>query len=251
LEDNRMNRRIQALFVSLVILVILSGAGCGRGYSAENYLVWRIIKMPDGLERITFKGVADRWSIEILREDIVCFGVECLGRDTAARDDSRVSAGLIAVQFPPTDQESRMEAQRICKPLFPAYVRFALASLLGRTCVFHEIGRNDKAISEPADTDIMKPLGAAAYCDRGAVHTENGQYDQAISDYSKAIEMNPQFAKAFYDRGVAYYRKGQQNLAISDYARAIEINPQLSEQDDLFIRLIREKWARHKESQRS
>ena len=60
--------------------------------------------------------------------------------------------------------------------------------------------------------------------------------------------MDPQFAKALYNRGVAYYRKGQHNLAISDYARAIEMNPQLRKQDDLFVRMIRKKWASIKQS---
>ncbi len=60
--------------------------------------------------------------------------------------------------------------------------------------------------------------------------------------------MNPQFARALYDRGVAYYRKGQHNLAISDYARAIEMNPTLREQDNLFVQMIRKKWARLRES---
>lgn len=246
-----MNKRIQALFASVSILVILSSAGCGRRYSTENYLIWRIIKMPDGSKRVTFGGVADSWSIKTFREDIVCFGAECLNKYATTRDDSGMSGGLIAVQFPPTEQENRIEAKWISKPLFPPHMHFALANLFGWISIDHEIGRNDKAISELTDAVVKDPLDAAAYCDRGAVHAESGRYDQAISDYSKAIEMNPQFAKAFYNRGVAYYRKGQHNLAISDYARAIEINPQLNDQDDMFVRLVREKWAKFKESQRS
>jgi tetratricopeptide (TPR) repeat protein len=246
-----MNKRILVLFASVSILVMLSVAGCGRGYSTENYLIWKIIEMPDGSRRVTFRGVADSWSIKTFREDILCFGKDCLNKYATTRDYSGMSGGLIAVQFTPTEQKGKIEAKRIGKPLFPPYMHFSLANPLGWILIHHEIARNDRSISEPTDADVLDPLDAVAYYDRGGVHAENGRYDKAISDYSKAIEMNPKFAKALYDRGVAYYKKGQHNLAISDYARAIEINPQLNDQDDLFVRLVREKWADFKESQRS
>ena len=241
-----MDKRVQVLFASVSILVILSGAGCGRGNSTENYLIWRII---DPEKKIyAYQGVADSWSIETLREDIVCYGAECLSGKTTMANGSSTSGGLIAVQFPPRERESEIVACWDRKPLFLAHYYFANASLLWRLTGHYPAVQQNKAILQSPDPVETDPPDAAAYCDRGAVHAESGRYDRAISDYSKAIEMDPKFAKAFYDRGVAYYRKGQHNLAISDYARAIEINPQLRKQDDLFIRVIREKWARFKES---
>ena len=243
----RSKTRIHALFSSTLILVILSIAGCGRGNSPKQFLIWRLIGMPDEVPKKNFEGVADSWAVEVLREDIACFGADCAGRDIITITDSGIRRRLMAEQFPHREQESGIEARLREKPLFPAYLHSALATLLGRSSVYHEKVQYDKAVSEFTDAIEMNPGDAAAYCNRGAAHAKTGRYDWAISDYSKALEINPQFAKAFYNRGVAYYRKGQHNLAISDYARAIEIDPQLRKQDDLFVRVIRKKWANLKE----
>ena len=239
-------KRIHFLCVSVSILFILSCAGCGRGNSAKRYSIWRVIDRPEK----TFEcvGVADGWAVQILREDIVCVGAECMSRDTARNNDSSTSGGLIAVQFPPQEQESETVDPRVRKPLFPAYYYFANASPLWRLTGHYPAVQHNKAILQSPDPVETDPPDAADHCDRGCAHAEEGQYDRAISDYSKAIEMDPKFARAFYDRGAAYYRKGQHNLAISDYARAIEIDPQLRKQDDLFVRMIRKKWASFKES---
>lgn len=244
----KTNKRIQVLFAGIAILVMLSGAGCGRGYSTEKYLIWRIVKTPDGSEEVAFAGVADRWSMKTFDEDILCLGAECLRKDRTILADSGKSSGLIAIQYPPAERAGQTEAQWVCKPLFPYFWRFSLATLIGRISTCYKADRNGKVISEPIDVIAAEPMDAEAYCERGAGYSENGWYDRAISDYNKAIKVNPKFAQAFYNRGLAYYRKGQHHLAIADYARAIEINPKLHDQDDVLIRMIREKWANHKAS---
>ena len=202
--------------------------------------------MPDGSENVTYEGVADRWSMETFRDDIVCFGADCLREGTTVLADSRKSSGLVAVQYPSSKKQDRTEARWICKPLFPSYTRFTLATLLGRITTCYQINQKGKVLSEPIDVIARDSLDAETYCERGAIYVESGRYDKAISDCNKAIEMNPKLAKAFYNRGIAYYRKGQDNLAIADYARAIEINPKLHDQDGVLIRMIRQKWAKHK-----
>ena len=243
-----MNKQIKVLFACVSILMMLSAVGCSRGYSTEKYFIWKVSKMPDGSEKVAYEGVADRWSIEMLRDDIVCFGADCLSEKATVLADSGKSSGLIAVQYPSPKQQDRTEAQWICKPLFSSYTRFTLATLIGRITTCYQIDKNGKVISKPTKLIARDSLDAETYCERGAVYFESGRYDEAILDYKKAIEMNPKFAEAFYNRGIAYYRKGQDTLAISDYAKAIEINPQLHQQNDVLIRMIREKWAKHKES---
>lgn len=281
-----MNKRILVLAAGVSILVILSGAGCGPEPSTEKFLIWRIIKMPDGSKRVTYKGVADDWAINTLREDIVCYGTECIDKYAATTDNSGMRDGLVAVQYPPAQQKDRLDFSRISmRQLFPPYMHFSLASMFGWVSIYREINHNDKAVSDPIDDAVADQLDAIAYFNRGSVHAQSGRHERAISDYNKAIEMNPKFAKAFnnrgvsyckkgqkdlaildyskaievnpkfaqafYNRGIAYYNKGQNSLAISDYARAIEINPQLNDQEDMFVRLVRKKWAKFKESKRS
>jgi tetratricopeptide (TPR) repeat protein len=251
LEDSRMKRRIQVLFAGMAILVTLSVGGCGGGLSSERYLIWRIVRTPDGEERAVFEGAADKWAMERLRKNIVCFGAECMNGDAVTLDRSDTSGGLIAVEIPPAKQTHRMEARCLCKPLIPSYMNFPIAGLLGRVRTCLKTGRKEESVSEPAEATVADSLEAAAYCGRGAIHVEDGRYDQAVSEYSKAIEKYPQFPKALYGRGTAYYEKGEYDLALSDYAKAIELNPQFDEPDDRFTRLVREKWARSKERQRS
>ena len=247
----RTSKRTQASLAGVIIPVMLFVSGCGPGNCSKQYLIWRII---DGRKNIyEYEGVADSWALNIkfLQEYIVCFGPECFGRNWPATDDSGTGRRLIALQIPLQTQGCDTGVPPREKPLFAPNVHFALASLLGRITVSHEPDKHKNLSSEREDAVEMGLFDAAVYCDRGAVYAENGLYDRAISDYSKAVEMDPKFAKAYYDRGIAYYRKGRHKLAIADYARAIEINPQLHKQDDIFVRLVREKWARLKESRGS
>jgi hypothetical protein len=96
-----MNKRIQAIFSSVLILIIVSGAGCGHRHSVEKFLIWRIIKMPNGSERIAYKGVADGWAINTLHEDIACYGTECLNKYSTTPDSPGIRDGLVAVQYTP------------------------------------------------------------------------------------------------------------------------------------------------------
>ena len=244
----RMDRKTYVLFAGISILIALSAAGCGRGYSTEKYLIWRVATAPDGSEEVAFEGVADRWVMQTLRKEIVCTSADCLRRGSTILADSGKSSGLIAIQYPPAKRAGQGEAQWVCKSLFPAHWHFSLATLLGRSSTCYQVNRNVEVISEPMDVIAAEPMDAEAYCGRGAVYSESGWYDKAISDYNTAIEINPKLARAFYDRGVAHYRKGEHHLAIADYARAIEMNPTLRNQDDVLIRMIREKWANHKAS---
>jgi tetratricopeptide (TPR) repeat protein len=242
----RVRKAIRAVLASVSIPFILSCAGCGWGRSEKPYCIWKIFELRDG--RKAYRGVSDDWAIKILREDIDDFLLDGVDRGTTASNDSTTDGGIVAVRFPPQEQESEIVAPPDRKPLFPAHCYFANASPLWQLTGHYKPGQHDIPISEPNDATSMNLRDAAAYCDRGIAHAESSRYDRAISDYSKALEIDPRFAKAFYNRGVAYYRKGQHNLAISDYARAIEMNPQLRKQDDLFVRVIRKKWASFKES---
>ena len=285
MEDTRMNMRTQVLIAIISIFVTLSSAGCNHGHSKENYLIWRVIKMPDGSKGVTYKGVADAWALNTLRKDTVHYGTESLNEYAATPYDPGMRDDLVAVRYPPVQQKDRIESDRIgMRQLFPPYRNFSIANMFEWVSIYRKFPRNDKAISKPIDAVVTDQLDASAYFDRGYVHTQNGRYERAISDYNKAIEMNPKYAKAFnnrgaayymkgqkdpaildyskaieinpnfadafYNRGVAYYSKGQQSLAISDYARAIEINPQLYDQNDMFIQLIRKIWTKFKESKR-
>ena len=72
---------------------------------------------------------------------------------------------------------------------------------------------------------LVEPVYAGAYIDRGVAHYRNGQNQLAINDWTKAIQLSGNTdAIAYNNRGVAYRHIGQSTLADADKTMACSLD---------------------------
>ena len=92
-----------------------------------------------------------------------------------------------------------------------------------RGTVYHNSGRNSKAIRTYSKAIKANPKCARAYNNRGSVYLTEGRYKESTSNFDKAIQLTPKFAHAYYNRASTRFALGLYSKAISDYTRAIEL----------------------------
>jgi tetratricopeptide (TPR) repeat protein len=73
--------------------------------------------------------------------------------------------------------------------------------------------------------EVLDPLLAAAYHNRGVAHLAKGDSEQAFADFERALAINPRLAQAYTNRATLWEAKGESEKAMADYNRAIKLDP--------------------------
>ncbi|MEP6988697.1 MAG: tetratricopeptide repeat protein, partial [Chloroflexota bacterium] len=78
---------------------------------------------------------------------------------------------------------------------------------------YHEMGQNNKTVSDATKAIEISPKYADAYNTRGVGYLNLKNYDLALADFNKAIEIDSTFSFAYYNIALIYLRAGQYEKA--------------------------------------